>query len=227
MQIISGSMGKEIVHYTAPPASSMDHEMALFLNWWNGESLSLDGIIRAAVAHLRFVTVHPYEDGNGRIARALTDRALAQDEQTTTRLYSLSGQIMKNKKEYYRILEETQNGGGYITEWILWFIRLLEMAMENTEKTMEASFLRETFFAALTGLSLNSREKKIIDKLLEQEPEGFKGGMTNKKYVSLTKTSPATAKRDLQNLLNQGILIQNEGKGRSVSYRLNRELSQL
>jgi len=220
MQIISGSMGKERVHFTAPSSALMENEMSRFISWWNHWPDRLDGILRAALAHLWFVTIHPFEDGNGRIARALTDRALAQDEKSSKKFYSLSGQIIKNKKSYYQILEEVQSGGGDITPWILWFLNLLDLALDESKKRIKHSQFKKHFYQSLASVSLNSRQRKVLEKLLEKEPEGFKGGLTNKKYVSMTKTSSATAKRDLQDLLKKNIIEKNEGGGRSVSYRL-------
>ncbi|MDC7222657.1 MAG: Fic family protein [Spirochaetales bacterium] len=225
MQIVSGSMGKEKVHFTAPPSLRLKEEMVQFFRWWNNPPSGLDGIIRAALAHLRFVTIHPFEDGNGRVARALTDRALAQDEGSNKRIYSLSSQILKNKSSYYDILESVQNGGGDVSDWIIWFIDCLSKALDHSEELMAKSRFLEKFHQQLGNYGLNERERKVINKMLEAEPEGFKGGMTNKKYVAITKASPATAKRDLQDLLTKKILQKNEGGGRSVSYSLNRRLA--
>lgn len=218
MQVISGSMGKEHVHYEAPPSQNIEKEMTQFIHWWNTEN-GIDGILRAAVAHFRLVTIHPFEDGNGRIARALTDMALAQDEKTGKRLYSLSSQINKDKTSYYDVLENSQKGSGNLTEWLIWFLQMYIRSIENSGKIIEASVFRNSFYLKLNNL--NERQQKVIGKLLESYPEDFKGGLTNKKYVSMTKVSPETAKRDIKILLNHGILIRNEAKGRSTSYRLN------
>ena len=221
MQVVSGSMGKERVHFEAPQADKIDQEIEAFLYWWNNENNETDGIIRAAIAHFWFVTIHPFEDGNGRIARALTDTALAQDEKTGKRLYSLSSRINKEKTVYYEILENTQKGKGDITAWLSWFLQMYSRSIDDSLKIIEASFFKETFYRSLKNLKLNERHKKVIGKLLDSYPQTFTGGLTNKKYVSMTKVSPETAKRDLKTLLEYGILLKNDAKGRSTSYRLN------
>ena len=221
MQVISGSMGKQRVHYEAPQSDRIEQEIDSFLSWWNRSNAETDGIIRAAIAHFWFVTIHPFEDGNGRIARALTDMALAQDEKTGKRLYSLSARINKEKSAYYDILEKTQQGTGDITDWLCWFLGMYSRSIDNSLKIIEASFFKNSFYRSLNSLGLNERQEKVIGKLLEPYPEEFAGGLTNKKYVSITKVSPETAKRDLKTLLENGILIKNDAKGRSTSYRLN------
>ncbi|MBB6482140.1 Fic family protein [Spirochaeta isovalerica] len=225
MQVISGSMGKEKIHYLAPPTTSLQLEMSRFIEWWNNQNLQLDGMIRAAIAHFRFVTIHPFEDGNGRIARALTDRALAQDEKTGKRLYSLSSQIIKEKTAYYDILENSQKGNGDITDWLNWFLQMFSRSIDASLMTIESSIFKNTFYRILNDLIITERQKKVIDKLLAPYPEEFKGGLTNKKYVSMTKISPETAKRDIKDLLDKGILLKNGGGGRSASYRLNLDMA--
>lgn len=220
-QVISGSMGKERVHFEAPPSPEVGPEMDRFIRWWNTETAGTDGILRAAIAHLRFVTIHPFEDGNGRIARALTDMALSQDEKTGRRLYSLSSQINKEKTTYYEILEKTQKGSGDITDWLDWFLLMYLRSIDTSCRLIEGSIFRNAFFKKLVGLDINERQKKVLEKLLEPYPEDFAGGLTNKKYVAITKISPETAKRDIRDLLVKGILRKNEAKGRSTSYRLN------
>ena len=224
MQVISGPMGKEKVHFEAPPSTSVEKEMIKFLDWWNTPPDELDGLIRAAIAHLWFVTIHPFDDGNGRIARAITDMALAQDEKINKRLYSLSSQIIKDKKNYYDILEKTQKGQGDITEWINWFLDMFYRSIENSKSKIEKSLYIGKFYKFYAQVELNERQKKVIQRLLDCLPEDFRGGLTNKNYVAMTKISPGTAKRDLADLVNKSILIPNEGKGRSVSYRLNRKI---
>ncbi len=157
MQVISGSMGKEHVHYEAPPSQNIEKEMTQFIHWWNTEN-GIDGILRAAVAHFRLVTIHPFEDGNGRIARALTDMALAQDEKTGKRLYSLSSQINKDKTSYYDVLENSQKGSGNLTEWLIWFLQMYIRSIENSGKIIEASVFRNSFYLKLNNL--NERQQK-------------------------------------------------------------------
>ena len=221
MQVVSGSMGKPRVHFEALPANKIEQEIDSFLYWWNNKNTETDGIVRAAIAHFRFVTIHPFEDGNGRIARALTDMALAQDEKTGKRLYSLSSQINKEKTAYYSILEKTQKGTGDLTDWLCWFLQMYSRSIDNSLEIIEASFFKDSFYRSLNSIVLNERQKKVIGKLLDPYPEEFTGGLTNKKYVSMTKVSPETAKRDLKKLLDNRILIKNDAKGRSTSYRLN------
>ncbi len=223
MQVVSGRLGKEKIHYIAPPSKKVKSEMNAFLKWWNKKDQSSEGIIRAAIAHFWFVSIHPFDDGNGRLARVITDMALAQDEKTSKRLYSLSSQILKDKKNYYEILERTQKGKGDITEWIIWFLSMFTSSIENSKSLIEKTIFITNFFKALADVNLNPRQIKVIKKLLNHLPEDFIGGLTNKKYVSITNISPETAKRDLKELLDLEILIQNEGMGRSTSYRINRQ----
>ena len=220
MNIISGNPGKERVHFTAPPASRVPREMEAFLEWWN-TSRSIDGLLRAGIAHLYFVTVHPFEDGNGRVARALTDLALAQDEQTGTRLYSLSSQIIRDKNRYYSILEETQKGDGDVTSWLKWFLETYSRSIDHSLTLVQGSLQSRALYSRLSGLNLNSRQKKALAKMAEKLPEEYKGGMTNKKYAAINKTSPATAKRDLAELVGLGVLVTGDKGGRSACYLLN------
>jgi Fic family protein len=222
MRVVSGSMGRETVHFEAPPSERVKNEMKSFLLWWKNSENRMDGIIRAAVAHLRFVTIHPFEDGNGRISRALTDMALAQDEKKGMRLYSLSSQIVKDKSGYYRILEETQKGRGDITGWLIWFLDMFGESIENSRKLISRTLFIGKYFRDISDIHLRERQLKVLKKMLEFYPEDFKGGRTNRKYVAMTRVSPETAKRDLKEMLDKGVLIRGNGKGRSVNYRLNR-----
>ncbi len=224
MQVISGPMSREKIHYEAPPSSKINEEMKGLLRWWNNEASQYDGIIRAGIAHFWFVTIHPFEDGNGRIARVITDMSLAQDEKTKKRLYSLSSQIMRDKKNYYNILEKTQKGSGDITEWLIWFLKMFTNAIENSKTVIEKSLFIGKFYKSISEISLNERQRKVIKKILESYPDEFAGGLTNKKYVSITKISSETAKRDIKDLVEKSILLQNDAKGRSTSYRLNRNI---
>lgn len=220
MQVVSGTQRREKVHFEAPPSKHVSREMKTFFTWWAKSRDSLDGILRAAMAHFYFVTIHPFEDGNGRIARALTDMALAQDEKTGLRLYSLSKQIASEKKQYYEILERTQKGTGDITEWMIWFMEMFTRALEGSEQLIRKALELKDFYAENETKDLNDRQKKALRILLESYPSDLDGGLTNKKYVKLTGVSPETAKRDLKALVEKNILVPSEGAGRSTSYRL-------
>ena len=220
MQVISGAVGKEVVHYEAPSSNAVTEEMKAFFSWWNNPPKDLDGLLRAAVAHLWFLTIHPFEDGNGRIARAITELAFAQDEQIDTRYYSMSSQIESQKEAYYKNLEATQKGGLDITEWIRWFLSSYTQTLKNSYGVINKALYVSKFWQQANMIELNERQKKVLTKLLEAEPEGFEGGITNRKYVSITKTSKESAKRDLADLESKKLIIRGEAKGRSVSYTL-------
>ncbi len=220
MQIVSGPIGKEKIHFEAPPKTQLGKEIRLFLKWWKVSLGKTDGILRAAAAHLRFITIHPYEDGNGRLARALTDMALAQDEKLKMRFYSVSSEIMATRNNYYKILEEVQRGQADITEWFLWFINCLAAAIERSQTIISNIFLRVDFWNQHNKTQLSPRQKKVINRMLEAGPGGFVGGLTTKKYVATTKTSRATAFREIDDLVNKKILRQLPGKGRNVHYDL-------
>lgn len=220
MQVVSGPAGKEKVHFEAPPAELVDQEMARLFIWWRNSASRLDGLVRSAVAHLWFVTIHPFEDGNGRIARAIADMALAQDERTGRRLYSLSAQVGRERDAYYYSLERAQRGRGDVTEWVLWFLECLERAILRSEEQVHVAVLKGRFWQRCGEVSLNDRQRKVLNRLLDAGPGGFEGGLTTRKYRGLTKTSQATAKRDIADLVDTGILQRNPGGGRSASYDL-------
>jgi len=180
----------------------------------------MDGILRAATAHLRFVTIHPYEDGNGRLARALTDMALAQDEKLKVRFYSISSEIMRTKKEYYTILENVQKCRVDVTQWYLWFVRCLAAAIEHSQEMISGVFARVDFWNRHFQTPLNERQKKVLNRMLEAGPGNFAGALTTRKYVSIAKTSRATAFREISDMLDKKILRKLPGKGRSVRYDL-------
>ncbi len=219
MRVISGKMGKEKIHYEAPPSKVVAKEMKEFFEWFNSKT-KMDGLLRAAVAHFWFVTIHPFEDGNGRVARALTDFSLAQDEALTKRCYSLSSQISQERETYYSVLEKTQKGDLDITDWIIWFLQIFVRAINSSEVKIERAINIGDFWKTHAQVDLNSRQKKVLLKMLELEPQGFLGGMTNRKYVSITKTSSASAKRDLIDLEEKGLLQRSQSQGRSISYSL-------
>lgn len=220
MRVVSGRIGKEIIHYEAMPHDRVEEEMRLFIQWWQKSIGSMDGIIRAAIAHFWFVTIHPFEDGNGRIARALTDMALAQDDRQSQRYYSLSSQMSAERESYYEILEKSQKGDVDITPWIIWFLGCFSRGIETSEKLMSLVLDKAMFWYRHAQTGLSERQRKVINKLLDAGKGGFEGGLTNRKYASITKVSRATATRELQYLLDIDILKRNPGKGRSVSYDL-------
>ena len=216
MQVVSGPIGRERVHFEAPPYGTIDKEMKGFINWWKTKSKKVDGLMRAGIAHYYFVTIHPFEDGNGRIARVLTDMALAQDESLAERYYSLSSRIMQERDSYYDILEKSQKGPLDITEWLNWFLLCYLRALEDSENTISTVLRKAEFWRRHVESELNKNQKKVVNRLLD----GFEGDLTTRKYVSMTKTSRATAYRDITDLVQKNILIPNKGKGRSVSYSL-------
>jgi len=220
MQVVSGPIGREKVHFEAPPSDAIDTEVKDFIKWWQKHSRNLDGLLRAGVAHFYFVTIHPFEDGNGRIARALTDMALAQDENLPKRYYSLSTSIMAERKAYYKILEKCQRGRLDITEWLLWFLRCYLQAIEESEKGILKSLQKAAFWQKHAQTILSKNQRKAINRLLDTGPGGFIGGLSTRKYVGMTKTSRATAYRDISDLLKKNILVRSKAKGRSVSYEL-------
>lgn len=221
MQVVSGGMGQERVHFEAVPGLSVEKEMQQFLSWWEFSNGREDGLVRTGIAHFYFVTIHPFEDGNGRIARALTDMALAQDEKIPTRFYSLSSQIMKERKHYYDILERCQKGDLDITAWLSWFLSCYTRAIDGAIKLVAKVLVKATFWQHFGHISLNERQRKVVNLLLNAGVGGFEGGLTTRKYVSIARTSRATAFREIDDLVEKGLLVQNPTKGRSTSYDLN------
>ena len=215
MQVVSGAIGRERVHYEAPSADKIPAEMSAFLEWAN-QTDGIDPVIRAAVAHLWFVTLHPFDDGNGRIARAIADWALARSENTSRRFYSMSAQIRKERNAYYDMLERTQKGTLDITEWLQWFIGCLDRAIEGTEISLSAVFKKELFWKGYAGISLNDRQRLMLNKMLD----GLKGKLTSTKWAALAKCSQDTAQRDIQDLIDKGVVVKDAGGGRSTSYSL-------
>ncbi|MBW8309951.1 MAG: Fic family protein [Candidatus Paracaedibacteraceae bacterium] len=215
MQVVSGYIGQEKVHFEAPSAERVDQEMAVFLDWFNGTS-TIDPIIKAGISHLWFVTIHPFDDGNGRIGRAIIDYMLARSENSPQRFYSLSSQIQQERKSYYRILEQIQKGDLEITIWIEWFIDCLGRAIQGASHSLSTILYKAEFWQAINTVQLNERQKKIINLLLD----GFKGKLTSSKLAKIVRCSQDTAYRDILELLNSGILIKNPGGGRNTSYSL-------
>lgn len=217
MQVVSGAMGKEKVHYQAPGSSTIKKEMNLFLNWFNNNS-KIDLVIKAAVAHLWFVTIHPFEDGNGRIARALTDLLLARSDNSNQRFYSMSAQIRIERKEYYEILEKTQKGNLDITEWLKWFLRCLINALKSTDAVLVRVLFKADFWSKHSKTLINERQKKLLNKLLD----GFEGKLTSSKWAKIAKCSKDTAIRDINDLIDKNILQKEAAGGRSTNYELKK-----
>ena len=220
MRVVSGSIGREKVHFEASPGDRVNKEMNYFLSWWKKSLHSTEGLLRAGIAHFHFITVHPFEDGNGRIARALTDMALAQDEKLATRFYSLSSKIMEERKDYYKILEHSQKSNGDITEWLLWFLGCFIRAIEKSQNIISNVLAKADFWQYHAQTIINTRQRKVINRLLDAGKGEFKGGLTTRKYVGMTKVSRATAYREISDLVNKKILKQTSGKGRSISYEI-------
>lgn len=213
MQVLSGAMGKEIVHFQAPDSKLLQHEMTQLLNWFNTDQ-QLDAVIKAALAHLWFVTIHPFDDGNGRIARAITDMQLTRADQSLLRFYSMSSQIRIERKGYYDILEKTQKGSLDVTEWLEWFLNCLQRSLSNTNETLGGVLQKARFWEKHSITILNDRQRIILNKLLD----GFEGKLTSSKWAKITKTSQDTAVRDINDLLIKEILIKEPGGGRSTNY---------
>lgn len=214
MQVTSGAMGKEIVHFEAPPASKVPTEMSAFLNWIE-KYTDIDDVLKAGLAHLWFITIHPFDDGNGRIARAITDMLLARADKSSQRFYSMSAQIQAERNKYYDILESTQKGNLDITAWLIWFLDCLMRSMEQTDETIKKTMARAQFWEKNKETSFNARQQKIVQLLLDD----FFGTLKVSKYAKIAKTSTDTALRDLQDLVKKEVLEQ-VGSGRSTSYQL-------
>jgi len=217
MQVVSGPIGKERVHYQAPSADRLAAEMSQFLGWFNGTA-PIDPVLKAALAHLWFATIHPFDDGNGRIARAIADLALARSEQSPKRFYSMSSQIRLERNDYYDILERTQKGTLEVTPWMQWFLGCLDRAFDGAEATLASVLRKARFWEAHAGESLNNRQRKVVNRLLD----GFEGKLTSSKWAKLAKCSQDTAHRDIVDLVKRGILAKDAAGGRSTSYSLLR-----
>ncbi len=215
MQVVSGRTGREHVHYQAPAAKRLKKEMRAFRDWFNNDT-GIDPVIKAAIAHLWFVTIHPFDDGNGRIARAIADQALARSEQSTQRFYSMSAQIRQERKAYYDILESTQKGSVDITAWLAWFLGCLDRAFDGAEAILGSVLRKARFWDKHAGAGFNDRQRVLINRLLD----GFEGKLTSSKWAKLAKCSQDTALRDIEDLIRQGVLAKDPAGGRSTSYSL-------
>jgi Fic family protein len=214
MQVVSGPAGHGKVHYEAPPAETLPAEMATFLTWANDSDTPAH--IKAGLAHLWFVTLHPFDDGNGRIARAISDLFLARADGSPQRFYSLSAQIQRESKAYYTVLERTQKGSLDATSWLCWFFRTLVDALRNAQTTVDGVLAKTRFWQRWAGTPLNPRQVTLLNRLLD----GFEGKLTSSKWATIAKCSPDTALRDITQLLEQGLLKRSPGGGRSTSYEL-------
>ncbi len=216
MQVISGPMGKEKVHYQAPSAAVVEKEISRFINWFNNEN-NMEPVLISGLAHLWFITIHPFDDGNGRIARAIADMQLARADKTNQRFYSMSAQIERQKKAYYDILEKTQKGSMDVTGWLQWFFECLIGALEATEVTLAKVLTKAKFWEKHATTIIKERQKLMINKLLDN----FFGKLNTSKWAKITKCSQDTALRDIQDLIDKEILLKEPGGGRSTSYVLN------
>ena len=217
MQVVSGPMGRERVHFEAPSAERIGYEMSVFLDWFEDKAFhGIDPVLKAGAAHFWFVTIHPFEDGNGRIGRAIADMALARAEGTAERFYSMSAQIEASRKQYYSNLEQSQRGGADITSWLEWFLGCLGRAVAGAETELSGVLRKAKIWECINAEPVNARQRKIINLLLD----GFEGKLSTSKYGKLAKCSEDTALRDIKILIERGILMQEEGGGRSTGYRL-------
>jgi len=220
MQIISEKSNKPEVHYVAPSNKTLQKEMRQYLKWFNQKNSELDGLIRAAIAHLWFEILHPFDDGNGRVGRAIIDMALAQDETSSIRFYSLSAEVMATRKSYYQILQRTTSGNLNITEWLEWFLNCYSNAIHRSMGIIDKVCLKSKYWQAHTKTILNERQQKVLNKMLDKGVDGFEGGMTTRKYVGINKVSRATAYRELIDLVEKNCLEPMEAKGRSTAYQI-------
>ncbi len=215
MRVVSGPIGRENVHFVAPDAGRLETEMTTFLAWFNSP-LNIDPVLKSAIAHFWFVTIHPFEDGNGRISRAIAEMVLAQSDGTKDRFYSMSSGIEAERKEYYLRLESAQRGGPDITDWLDWFLRCLDRSIEDAQRTLGSVLQKANLWRRVNLSPVNQRQRKVINRMFDQ----FKGHLTTSKYAKIARCSSDTALRDIRELMERGLLIKNPGGGRSTSYRL-------
>lgn len=220
MQVVSGSLGSEVVHFVAPPNEHLQAELDRFLAWFNAPAGELEGLLRAGLAHLWFVTLHPFEDGNGRLARAITDMALSQDEALPMRLFSLSAQILRERNSYYEVLESAQRSGLDVTGWLCWFLAQVEAAANAAEQTVANTLAKARFWLRHQHTDLSERQRKVLNRLLDAGADQFEGGINTRKYMSLTRTSRVTAYRELADLVEKRCLWPTGKGGRSAAYEI-------
>lgn len=216
MQVVSGAMGKEKIHYQAPDPDKVKSEMDMFLKWFNEENKT-DLVLKSAIAHFWFIIIHPFDDGNGRIARAISDMLLAQSDNTAQRYYSLSSQIQIERKAYYDVLQKVQHSNGDITEWLVWYLNCLYRALSSTEKMLQHVLRKNDFWDKYKETTFNARQRLMLNKLLD----GFDGKLKTSKWAKITKSSADTALRDIKDLIEKGVLKQEESGGRSTNYELS------
>ncbi|MGI4815289.1 MAG: Fic family protein [Janthinobacterium lividum] len=215
MQVVSGPIGRQRVHFEAPPAARLPGDVGRFLEWFNAHA-DCDGLLKAAVAHLWFVTLHPFDDGNGRVARAIADLALARSESSGQRFYSMSSQIRKERSDYYDILEQTQQGSLDITEWLMWFLGCFTRALDGAETLIAEVAHKADFWQRYAGKSFTERQQRVLNRYLD----GFEGKLTARKWAAIGKCSLPTAQRDIAALVEQGVLVRNAGGSKNTSYDL-------
>ncbi len=226
MQIVSGRLGKETVHYEAPPSARVPAEMDEFVKWFAattpelGNASKLDGLARAAIAHVWFESIHPFEDGNGRIGRAISDMAIAQDQDSPLRLYSFSRQLQESRAAYYDALNEAQRGTGDVTQWVAWFVQQIGYACKRSSRIIDFAIEKSRFWASHATIDLKPRQRKVLQRLLDDGDGGFQGGLNADKYMKMTAVSKATATRDLSEMLAEGLLW-TQGQGKGLRYFIN------
>ncbi|MBB4730532.1 Fic family protein [Xanthomonas arboricola] len=221
MRVVSGPIEHEKVHYEAVPRRRLEAELDRFLAWFAQPPSDLDGLLRAGLAHLWFELIHPFEDGNGRVGRALMDMALAQDERRSLRLFSLSAQFMRDRSHYYVLLEQAGRAELEVTDWLLWFLEQVQVACVSAQSTLAAVLAKARFWMHYGASALNERQRKVLNRLLDAGPDGFEGGMSTRKYVGLTKVSRATAFRELAQMVELGCIAPTATKGRSAAYEID------
>ena len=215
MQVVSGAMGKEVVHFQAPSPEFVAPEMVKLLEWIN-TNMTIDNVLKSAIAHFWFIVIHPFDDGNGRIARAMSDMLLTRSDNTPLRFYSLSAHFLQHKREYYAILQKVQHSSGDITEWIVWFLECLKMALETTQLLLNKTISKAEFWERHKDLSFNNRQQQMLNRLMGE----FVGVLNTSKWAKITKCSQDTALRDIQDLISKGVLRKDDKGGRSTTYEL-------
>jgi Fic family protein len=221
MQIVSGPVGREAVHYEAPPADRLDAEMRRFAEWFNhSQDEPIDGLLRAGLAHVWFESIHPFEDGNGRVGRALIDLALAQDVRRPTRLHGVAAELERRRDAYYDALNAAQRGDGDVTEWLAWFLEVVAAAAARSGLVIDVALTRAQFWAEPRTAGVTARQRKVLNRMLDAGPGGFTGGLTARKYAGMTGVSTVTAWRDIEALVQRGLLVSGTAGGRSTYYDL-------
>jgi Fic family protein len=229
MQVVSGRLDYPTVHFEAPPREGLENLLSSFINWFN-HSLTdslLDPLLRAAITHLWFITLHPFDDGNGRITRALTDLALAQMDEQSIRLYAISPSILNKRKSYYEILEQTQKSNSDITNWLIWFLDTLNDSLDTTLKQIQRTLLKSQFWQKFSNLDLHEGQRKVLNRLLDGGENGFEHGISASQYQKVAKVSKATATRHLTDLLEKECIIKLDGGGRNTRYQVNTEFKNI